>query len=105
MKGFIKNFNLYINENFGAITIERNPPEKFMHEPDVKRPTALAFYTGAAGKIPAHWDNSPFLSGGAFGPSSTNQFGSNPRVKKANHQRKVYSFHDFIEVSKESSKK
>lgn len=106
MTPVICNYRQFIAENFGAITIERTPAEKFMNEPDVKRPLALAFHTGGAGKLPAQWTNSPFLAGGTFG-TGTNQFGSNPRIKKKKQEnkRKVYSFQDFIETSKLSSKK
>lgn len=79
-------------EGFGAIMMDPDPAENIM-QPDIKRANAMMFFAGTSGTIPAHWNDSPFLTGGRM----TSAFGANPIVGKKN---KVLSYSDFVGISK-----
>jgi hypothetical protein len=83
-------------EGFGAISMEPDPAEHIL-SPDTKRSNALMFYSGASGTIPAHWNNSPFLSGGRL----TSTFGANPGPKK---KGTVLSYQEFIDTTRKFAK-
>ena len=85
-----------LNEGFGAISMEPDPAERII-EPDITRSNALMFHSGSSGTIPAHWNNSPFLSGGRL----TSAFGSNPRMEK---KIKIMSYQEFVERDKNANK-
>ncbi len=72
--------------------MEPDPAERIM-EPDTTRASAMMFYSGSSGTIPAHWNNSPFLAG----RSASSAFGANPRVER---KVKVLSYNEFLETSK-----
>lgn len=78
-------------ESFGAIMMDPDPAEQVMH-PDTTRASALMFHAGASGTVPAHWNNSPFLSGGRL----TSAFGANPKIDK---KIKILSYQEFITTS------
>ena len=73
----VKSYSEYIKEHFGAITIEYPPEDMFTRNPSVPTPLALNTHVGGSTRLPMHWNNSPFLSGG-FGGSGYGRFGSDP---------------------------
>jgi hypothetical protein len=83
-------------EEFGANTMQRDPLDIVVH-PDIQRSGALMFYSGSSGQIPAHWNNSPFLSGGRL----TSAFGANPRSAT----RRVLRYEEFIDSHKQINNK
>lgn len=82
-------------EEFGANSMQRDPLD-IVASPDIQRGGALMFYSGGSGQIPAHWNNSPFLSGGRL----TSAFGSNPRLAK----KRIMRFEDYIKSKEDFSK-
>ena len=78
-------------EGFGAIMMEPDPAERIM-EPDTSRVSAMPFYSGTSGSVPAQWSNSPILSGNRF----TSSFGSNPRMET---KGRVLSYQEFVETT------
>tara|TARA_B100000963_G_scaffold334854_1_gene328446 strand:+ start:18360 stop:19394 length:1035 start_codon:yes stop_codon:yes gene_type:complete len=80
----IKSYEQYIKEHFGAITIEYPPEDLFTRNPSVPTPLALNTHVGGAGRMPMHWNNSPYLSGG-FGGSGYGRFGSDPDAGNNNN--------------------
>lgn len=92
----VRGFANYIVEVMGTDSMERDPADIIM-SPATDRASAMMFYAGSSGSIPAHWNNSPFLSGGRL----TSAFGLNPKkIKKKN----VLSYHDFRKAAKHFSK-
>jgi hypothetical protein len=85
-----------LDEGFGAISMEPDPAERIM-DPDTTRSNALMFHSGSSGTIPAHWNNSPFLTGGRL----TSAFGANPKMEK---KIKIMSYQEFIGQSKKVNK-
>jgi hypothetical protein len=83
-------------EGIGANSIELDNTERILR-PDTKRANAMMLYAGASGTIPAHWNNSPFLTGGRI----TSAFGSNPRMDK---KIKILSYEEFVKTSNEFNK-
>lgn len=81
-------FEDYINEEFGANTIQRDTAD-IVRRPDLKQNSRISNSAGAQGSGPSHWNNSPFLSGGRL----TSTFGINP---KKDRKKKVLSFRDFM---------
>ncbi len=73
----VKGYEQYIKEHFGAITIEYPPEYASVRNPNVPHPLAINTGVGATGRIPMHWNNSPFLAGG-FGGSGYGRFGMDP---------------------------
>lgn len=71
-------------------TYIENDPTRSRVTPDQQRASALGFYAGASGSVPAQWTNSPFLSGGRL----TSAFGSNPKGKKKN----ILSYQEFLKA-------
>ncbi len=92
----LNGFNQYVNEAIGANSMERDPIDMIV-SPDIKQSGSLMFNTGLSGSIPAHWNNSPFLSGGR----STSAFGLNPKKSK---KKTVLSYYEFIKVAKSKSR-
>jgi hypothetical protein len=84
-------------EGFGAISMEPDTAERIL-EPDTTRASALMFYSGTSGTIPAHWNNSPFLAG----RSGSSSFGANPKMEK---KTKIMSYQEFVETSKKFTNK
>jgi hypothetical protein len=82
---------LRLSEGFGAIAMEPDPAERIM-DPDTSRTSAMPFYSGTSGTIPAQWSNAPILSGNRF----TGSFGANPKMEK---KIKIFSYQEFIETS------
>lgn len=78
-------------EVIGADSMEKDPADLVLN-PDTKRASAMMFFAGSSGTVPAHWNNSPFLTGGRL----TSAFGSNPKSAK----KKVLNYHDFIKTVK-----
>ena len=78
-----------------ATYIEKDPTRSKL-APDQKRASALGFYSGSSGNVPAHWNNSPFLSGGRL----TSAFGSNPKGKK----KQVLSYKEFLKTKDKVAK-
>jgi hypothetical protein len=83
-------------EGFGANSIDLDTTRSII-SPDTKRANAMMFYSGTAGTVPSHWNNSPFLTGGRL----TSAFGANPEKSK---KGPVLSYHDFIKTHKQFSK-
>lgn len=73
----VKSYLEYIKEHFGAITIERSPEDMFVRNPNLPQPLSINTRVGGTGRIPMHWNNSPYLSGG-FGGSGYGRFGQDP---------------------------
>lgn len=73
----VKGYLEYIKEHFGAITIEYPPEHIFIRNPSEPKPLGLNSWVGGTGRIPMHWNNSPYLSGG-FGGSGYGRFGQDP---------------------------
>jgi len=73
----IKSYSEYIKEHFGAITIEYPPEDMFVKNPNLPQPLSINTWVGGTGRIPMHWNNSPYLSGG-FGGSGYGRFGQDP---------------------------
>lgn len=92
----VKGFTTYLTEVFGADTMQKDPMDLII-SPDTKRANAMMFYAGASGTIPAHWNNSPFLTGGRL----TSAFGINPRKTK---KKSVLNYQEFVATSKKFSK-
>ena len=84
-------------EGFGAISMEPDPAERIM-EPDTKRASAMMFYSGTSGSVPAQWNNSPFLAG----RSASSAFGSNPRMEK---KTRILSYQEFVETTRKFTNK
>jgi hypothetical protein len=73
----VKGYLEYIKEHFGAITIERPPEDMFVRNPNLPQPLSINTRVGGTNRIPMHWNNSPYLSGG-FGGSGYGRFGQDP---------------------------
>lgn len=73
----VKSYSEYIKEHFGAITIEYPPEDMFVKNPNLPQPLSINTWVGGVGRIPMHWNNSPYLSGG-FGGSGYGRFGQDP---------------------------
>ena len=73
----LKSYLEYIKEHFGAITIEYPPEDMFVKNPNLPQPLSINTWVGGTGRIPMHWNNSPYLSGG-FGGSGYGRFGLDP---------------------------
>ena len=73
----VKSFSEYIKEHFGAITVEYPPEHMFVKNPNLPQPLSINTWVGGTGRIPKHWNNSPYLSGG-FGGSGYGRFGQDP---------------------------
>ena len=73
----VKSYSEYIKEHFGAITIEYPPEHMVVRNPNLPQPLAINTWVGGTGRIPMHWNNSPYLSGG-FGGSGYGRFGQDP---------------------------
>lgn len=87
-----------LSEAIGANSMNPDPKGLFL-TPDQKTPSGLMFHAGASGTIPAHWNNSPFLSGGRL----TSAFGANPSGKKRSINR-ILTYEEFVETSKKHSR-
>jgi hypothetical protein len=87
-----------LSEAIGANSMNPDPKGLFL-TPDQKTPSGLMFHAGASGTIPAHWNNSPFLSGGRL----TSAFGANPSSKKRSINR-ILTYDEFVETSKKHSR-
>jgi hypothetical protein len=85
-------------EAIGANSMNPDPKSLFL-TPDMRTPSGLMFHGGAAGTIPAHWNNSPFLTGGYL----TSAFAANPKSKKKSINR-VLTYEEFVETSKKHSR-
>jgi hypothetical protein len=83
-------------EGFAANSVDVDTARSII-SPDTKRANAMMFYSGTAGTIPAHWNNSPLLTGGRL----TSAFGANPEKSK---KKGVLSYHDFIKTHSQFSK-
>lgn len=77
-------------------TYIENDPTRSQVTPDQKRASALGFYSGSSGNVPAHWNNSPFLAGGRL----TSPFGANPKEKK----KQVLSYKEFLKTKEKVAK-
>lgn len=86
-----------LTEGFGANTMETDPLD-LITRPDIQRANSLMFYQGSSGKVPAHWNNSPFLTGGRL----TSAFGANP---KGSSKNKVMSYKEFIDATRRHQNK
>ncbi len=73
----VKGYLEYIKEHFGAITIEYPPETMFTRNPSEPKPLGINSWVGGTGRIPMHWNNSPYLSGGFTG-SGNGRFGEDP---------------------------
>jgi hypothetical protein len=73
----VKSYKEYIKEHFGAITIEYPPEHMFVRNPSVPTPLSINTHVGGIGRMPMHWNNSPYLSGG-FGGAGGGRFGQDP---------------------------
>ncbi len=71
-------------------TYIENDPTRSQVRPDQKRASALGFYSGSSGTVPAQWQNSPFLAGGRL----TSAFGANPKSKK----KSILSYKEFLKT-------
>ena len=78
----VKSFSEYIKEHFGAITVEYPPEHMFVKNPNLPQPLSINTWVGGTGRIPKHWNNSPYLSGG-FGGSGYGRFGQDPDTDKS----------------------
>ena len=88
----MKRRSKYLNEEFGANTMQRDPADIIM-QPDVKRSNAMMTFAGTSGSVPTHWNNSPFLSGGRL----TSAFGLNPKAEK---KKSVLTYYEFIKATR-----
>ena len=77
----VKSFSEYIKEHFGAITVEYPPEHMVVKNPNLPQPLSINTWVGGTGRIPKHWNNSPYLSGG-FGGSGYGRFGQDPNPGK-----------------------
>jgi hypothetical protein len=77
-----------LNEAIGANSMEQDPADLILN-PDTKRASAMMFHQGSSGAVPAHWNNSPFLTGGRL----TSAFGANPSKKE---KFRIKKYKDFI---------
>ena len=75
-------------------------PLDLIIRPDVQRANSLMFYQGSSGQVPAHWNNSPFLTGGRL----TSAFGANPKAEKKK-KNNVMSYKEFMEATKRHQNK
>jgi len=73
----VKSYKEYIKEHFGAITIEYPPEHMFVRNPSVPTPLSINTHVGGIGRMPMHWNNSPYLSGG-FGGAGGGRSGQDP---------------------------
>jgi len=73
----IKSYSEYIKEHFGAVTIEYPIEDTVVRNPSMPQQLAINTHVGGVGRIPMHWNNSPYLSGG-FGGSGYGRFGQDP---------------------------
>ena len=73
----ILSFEKYIKEHFGAISIEY-PPDHMNNNMVGRKPLSIGSNAvQPSGRIPLHWNSSPYLSGGYSG-SGQGRFGSDP---------------------------
>ena len=79
----VKSYSEYIKEHFGAITIEYPPEHMVVKNPNLPQPLSINTWVGGTGRIPKHWNNSPYLSGG-FGGSGYGRFGQDPDGSASN---------------------
>lgn len=77
----IKSYSEYIKEHFGAVTIEYPIEDTVVRNPSMPQQLAINTHVGGVGRIPMHWNNSPYLSGG-FGGSGYGRFGQDPDSEK-----------------------
>lgn len=70
-------FEDYINENFGAITMEFPPghDRPLIQTPDIIKPLSISGAYGGNARIPRQWKDAPYLSGG-FSGSGYGHFGA-----------------------------
>lgn len=82
-----KSFNDYINEDMGAISMNRKPVSK-LNNPDhiVQLPSTIHSRTSSA--IPMHWNNSPYMAG--------SRYGYNPKSSK----KRALSYSEFMKTQK-----
>lgn len=73
----LKSYEEYIKEHFGAISIEY-PPDHMNNNMVGRKPLSIGSNAvQPSGRIPLHWNSSPYLSGGYSG-SGQGRFGSDP---------------------------
>lgn len=90
----VKSYEEYIKEHFGAITIEYPPEHMFVRNPSMPQPLAINTHVGGVGRIPMHWNNSPYLSGG-FGGSGYGRFGQDPTGEEDPNNKKINKVSDY----------
>lgn len=73
----VKGYLEYIKEHFGAITIEYPPETMFTRNPSEPKPLGINSTVSGTGRIPMHWNDSPYMSGG-FSGSGYGRFGEDP---------------------------
>ena len=75
-------FEEFVNENFGAITMNFPPghDKPLIQTPDIAKPLSISGNYGGNSRIPKQWINSPSLSGGFYG-SGYGHFGESPNDK------------------------
>ncbi len=83
----LKSYEEYIKEHFGAITIEYPPEHMFVRNPSVPTPLSINTHVGGIGRMPMHWNNSPYLSGG-FGGAGGGRFGQDPTGEEEDSDNK-----------------
>lgn len=89
----ILSFEEYIIEHFGAITIEYPPDHA---NPNLVGPKPLSVGSNAVqpyGRIPLHWNHSPYISG-AFSGSGSSHFGSDPDNEVTSNDSNIDSIMD-----------
>ena len=84
----VKSYLEYIAEHFGAITIERPPEDMFVKNPNLPQPLSINTWVGGTGRIPMHWNNSPYLSGGFGGYQAILYDAKNNVYRGASESRK-----------------
>jgi len=94
---YMKTKHIKTFENFGAITLTHSPQERFTKDTKIREPNVMS-YTGA-GRIPAHWNNSPFLSGDSY-DSGTAHIGNSPKSSKITKKKNVLDFNEFLKGTK-----
>ena len=94
-------FSKYINENFGAITINYPPSHSHpsIQDDSMFRPNLIGGAYGGNYRIPRHWNDAPFISGsyggsgfGHFGSAPSFDYESNEDIKKA-----YYHYHSMLD--------
>jgi hypothetical protein len=90
-------FSEYVNEHFGAITIDY--PQSHNH-PSIQdtyrfRPHTIGGNYGGNYRIPRHWNDSPILSGG-FGGAGMGHFGAGPVKSKYESADEIKKAYDYL---------